>query len=175
MSSNSKTISKLEESLQNEFILTQSLDRTEIRDANSKTLRIFGYLGIALLLPIWTLMWIIDNLFFLIYCLNNGFDFNILSFTSFNSGTPYHIVGPITNRIKVEVCSNEHPPPHFHVFIDGTKHSFTIDDCTHFEGGKLKPNIKKKIKKWHSTNKQEIIEKWNETRISDCKVGKFEE
>lgn len=167
--------SKLEENLQNEFILTNSQGRVEIREGNTKLIRILGYLGIVLLLPIWTSMWLIDNFIFWIYCLKSGFEYEFLSFTSFNDATPYHLVGRITNKIKVEVCSDEHPPPHFHVFVDGVKHSFKIDDCELLFGSKLKPNVKRKIKKWYTNNRESIIENWNKTRISDCNVGEYKE
>lgn len=173
MNSSNDICLKLEANLQSKFILTHSLGRVEIRDCNSKLIRILGYIGIVLLLPIWISIWLADNFVYWLYCIKNGFEYKVLSFTSFNDGTPYHLAGRITNRIKVEICSDEHPPPHFHVFVDGIKHSFRIDDCEHIHGGKLKPNIKKKIKKWYLNNRDPIITKWNETRIANCNVGEY--
>lgn len=173
MNSSNNICLELEDKLQDMFILTLPIERVEIRDCDSRFIRVLGYIGIVLVLPIWVSIWLLDNFVFLVYCFRNGFDYKVLSFTSFNDGTPYHLVGRITNRIKVEICCEEHPPPHFHVFVDGIKHSFRIDDCEHINGGKLDPKIKKKIKKWYLNNRNSIITMWNETRTKNCKVGEY--
>jgi hypothetical protein len=75
--------------------------------------------------------------------------------------------------LKIEIFSNEHPPPHFRVKHGGETNSFRIDD-----GTPLKPNgdlmkYFRNVKKWHRKNKDLLIEKWNETRPSGCPVGMF--
>ena len=34
------------------------------------------------------------------------------------------------NKLKIEVFSNEHPPPHFRVIYAGKSNAFSIRDCT---------------------------------------------
>src|SRR5690606_38326621 len=36
--------------------------------------------------------------------------------------------------LKIEIYSNEHPPPHFHVKSPNVDASFSIDDCTKING-----------------------------------------
>ena len=79
----------------------------------------------------------------------------------------------ISNNLKFEIFSNEHPPPHFRVTYQGETANFRIDNGEKINGGlKL---FKKNVKSWHSQNKDRLISIWNETRPSDCPVGKYEE
>ncbi len=80
-----------------------------------------------------------------------------------------HLVDNI-NKIKIEIYSNEHPPPHFHVSIDNKKASFTIGNCSIVDG-KINNKDYKKIKYWHNKFKNILIKVWNETRPDNCKVG----
>lgn len=73
--------------------------------------------------------------------------------------------------LKVEIYSNEHPPPHFHVKYNGQENSFRIDDGSPlYPNGELKKWFKN-IKKWHSKNKKKMIDSWNEMRPAECPVG----
>ncbi|TMN95148.1 DUF4160 domain-containing protein [Pseudoalteromonas sp. S558] len=74
------------------------------------------------------------------------------------------------NGLKIEIYSNEHPPPHFHVKGGDIKASFSIIDCEQLEG-KVGRREKALIKWWHSKGKEKLIEIWNSTRPSDCTVG----
>lgn len=166
---------QLEQNLRNEFIYEYSTNRIEIKEIEVIWGRILGYLGILLLFPLWLLFWVTDNLFFWIHCKKFDTPYKILSFTSFDSGTPFHQIGRIENRIKLDISSNEHPPPHFHVFIDDKKFSFRIKDCAQISGGKIKSRDKRKIIKWYSNNRNFIIKEWNEKRPTNCKVGEYKE
>lgn len=75
-------------------------------------------------------------------------------------------------NLKVEIYSDEHPPPHFHVKTnDGDENSFRIDNAEPlYPNGGLKKWFKN-IKKWHSENRYILIETWNEMRPTDCPVG----
>ena len=76
------------------------------------------------------------------------------------------------DKLKIEVFSDEHPPPHFRVYYQGKHNDFTISDCTPLNGNNLKKYFRN-IKKWHKENKSEIINFWNEKRPSNCPVGKY--
>lgn len=76
--------------------------------------------------------------------------------------------------LKIEIYSNEHPPPHFHVKSPNVDASFDIKNCE-----KLNGNINKKdcqlIKYWHKKAKNELIKAWDEMRPTYCVVGNYKE
>jgi hypothetical protein len=76
--------------------------------------------------------------------------------------------------LKIEIYSNEHPPPHFHVIFGGIKSSFSLDDCRMLEGN-LPSKQRKKIQYWFHNKKAKnaLIEIWNKTRPDGCVVGKY--
>lgn len=78
------------------------------------------------------------------------------------------------NGLKIEVFSNEHPPPHFRVKFGGETNCFRISDCLPMYGDALEPYFRN-IKKWHKDNKPRLIDAWNKTRPSDCPVGEYRE
>ena len=84
-----------------------------------------------------------------------------------------HIV-KTNNAFKVEIFSDEHPPPHFRVLYAGESNCFRIDDCSPMYEKGLK-RYWKNIREWHNSNKQTLIDTWNRTRPSGCDVGAFRE
>tara|TARA_Y100000034_G_C6632755_1_gene276311 strand:+ start:86 stop:448 length:363 start_codon:yes stop_codon:yes gene_type:complete len=78
------------------------------------------------------------------------------------------------NGLKIDIFSNEHPPPHFRVCFQGTCNNFTINDCTPLNGVALSKYFRN-IKKWHKNYKVQLIEFWNSKRPSDCPVGTYKE
>jgi uncharacterized protein DUF4160 len=78
--------------------------------------------------------------------------------------------------LKIEIYSNEHPPPHFHVITSDFKASFSLDNCTLIEGD-LSTKHRKKILYWfHNQNaKKSLVEVWNRKRPANCVVGKYVE
>ncbi|MCP3674541.1 MAG: DUF4160 domain-containing protein [Gammaproteobacteria bacterium] len=76
------------------------------------------------------------------------------------------------NGLKIEIYSNEHPPPHFHVKSPNVNASFTIDNCELLEGKAGNRDLKK-IKYWHSYSKDLLIEQWDTTRPTNCQVGAY--
>lgn len=76
------------------------------------------------------------------------------------------------NGLKIEVYSNEHPPPHFHVKSPNVNASFSIESCELLEGNAENKDIKK-IKFWHKQAKPILISAWNSTRPTNCTVGKY--
>ncbi|MEJ2630875.1 MAG: DUF4160 domain-containing protein [Acidihalobacter sp.] len=83
-----------------------------------------------------------------------------------------HKVG-VLGKLKFEVFSNEHPPPHFRVSYNGESANYSIKDCSKLSGDLN--FYQKNIRLWHRENKQKIIDKWNSTRPSDCPVGLYVE
>jgi len=76
------------------------------------------------------------------------------------------------NNLKVVIHPNEHPPPHFHIIGEGINASIDVLTCELLKGD-LKSSDLKKIQHWHGLNTALIIRKWNETRPTDCPVGKI--
>ncbi|KAB7764003.1 MULTISPECIES: DUF4160 domain-containing protein [unclassified Xanthomonas] len=83
-----------------------------------------------------------------------------------------HAVGRL-GKLKFEVFSKEHAPPHFRVTYGDESANFSIRDCTKLNGGLNQ--YEKNIAIWHRENKQAIIDRWNATRPSDCPVGPYVE
>ncbi len=76
------------------------------------------------------------------------------------------------NGLKIEIYSNEHPPPHFHVKSANVNASFDIENCDILEGNINSKDLKK-IKYWHNHAKQILIKTWNSTRPGGCTVGEY--
>jgi hypothetical protein len=81
-----------------------------------------------------------------------------------------HYVDSIKGR-KIEIFSNEHPPPHFTITYQGKSDSFNIETCEPLHN--TLGNFKRNIKKWWLINKDNLIDIWNSTRPTDCTVGKI--
>lgn len=76
--------------------------------------------------------------------------------------------------LKIEVYPNEHAPPHFHAISPHVNASFTIEDCALLNGSVGSKDLRK-IQHWHRQFKPLLIERWNDTRPTDCKVGSYRE
>jgi hypothetical protein len=75
--------------------------------------------------------------------------------------------------LKIEIFSNEHPPPHFRVSYSSETNNFRIDDCSPLNGNALKKWFGN-IKVWHQKEQQRLTRIWNDTRPSDRTVGKID-
>jgi hypothetical protein len=74
---------------------------------------------------------------------------------------------------KIEIYGDEHSPPHFHIVKDSKKiAAYSIEDCTKLNGN-LPNGAEKKVKFFHDCAKDKLIRFWNDTRPSDCVVGKI--
>lgn len=71
--------------------------------------------------------------------------------------------------LRIEIRSDEHGPPHFHVISERKGASYTIETCERM-AGKLDLN-ERLLKKWWNKNKGKLLQTWNETRPTDCPVG----
>lgn len=79
------------------------------------------------------------------------------------------------NGLKIEVFSNEHPPPHFRVKYQSSTANFRISDCERLNGSGEVLKYEKNVRLWWGDNKQTLIEAWNNNRPSDCPVGEYRE
>lgn len=79
------------------------------------------------------------------------------------------------NGVKIEIFSNEHPPPHFRVKYQGSTANYAIEDCSLVNGSGEVIRFEKNIFKWWKKNKQKLIDTWDERRPSDCPVGVYRE
>jgi hypothetical protein len=77
------------------------------------------------------------------------------------------------NGLKIQIFSNEHPPPHFRVSYAGETANFAIEDCKKLNGGLNK--WERNIRAWHAVHKPHLIAVWNRTRPTDCPVGAYRE
>jgi hypothetical protein len=72
--------------------------------------------------------------------------------------------------LRIDIFSNEHPPPHFRVSYAGESNNFAIEDCRPLNGNALRKFFRN-IKKWHNENKAVIEKCWNDMRPTGCTVG----
>ena len=81
-----------------------------------------------------------------------------------------HLVDKV-HHIKIEIYSNEHPPPHFHIVSNEARASFAIDDCRELENSGFSSREIKNIRDWFIHSKEKLIEVWNKTRPDNCVAG----
>lgn len=79
------------------------------------------------------------------------------------------------NGLKLEIFSNEHPPPHFRVKYQSSTANYQISDCSRLNGSGDVLKYEKNIRLWWKQNKENLIETWNRLRPSDCPVGEYKE
>jgi hypothetical protein len=77
--------------------------------------------------------------------------------------------------LKVEIFSDEHPPPHFRVKYQNSTANYQISDCVRLNGSGEILRYEKNIVLWWQTHKALLIETWNRRRPADCPVGEFRE
>lgn len=108
----------------------------------------------------------LDDLARCLYGLLNG------NYSVWTDGSLYSIKQLVSMQggLRIEIYSNEHPPPHFHVKGGDINASFAIEDCDLIAGA-LDGRRKALIEWWHKRSKNKLIEVWNVTRPSDCSVG----
>ena len=75
------------------------------------------------------------------------------------------------DKMSIQIQSDEHPPPHFHVIFSGQNASFSIVDGTRLRGVKGLERFEKNIRKWWKEHRCDLILGWNRLRPSDCSVG----
>ncbi len=83
------------------------------------------------------------------------------------------LVANLQRGLRVEIRSDEHPPPHFHVKAQSVSAAFAIADCQLLHGVVPAADMRV-IRYWHERAKPTLIEVWDSTRPGGCTVGKFE-
>jgi len=84
------------------------------------------------------------------------------------------LVEEIDRGMKVEIYSNEHSPPHFHVLSSEIDASFRIDNCT-LLAGRVRNSDYKKILYWYKHTRSMLIKKWNSMRPTECIVSFYKD
>lgn len=74
-------------------------------------------------------------------------------------------------KMSVQIQSDEHPPPHFHIMFAGENASFAIADGKRLPGIRGLEKYDRNIRKWWKANRCELILAWNRLRPTDCPVG----
>jgi len=75
------------------------------------------------------------------------------------------------NGIKIEIYSNEHPPPHFHIITQGSRASLRLDNGDILENSGFSGKQIRTVQAWFLKSKDKLIEVWNRTRPDNCQVG----
>ena len=68
--------------------------------------------------------------------------------------------------ITIYMFFEDHNPPHFHVYYDGSSALVSILDGTILKGS-LPPQAKRLVKKWLELHRNELIENWNRLSNSE--------
>ncbi|MNR94683.1 hypothetical protein D3C72_257710 [compost metagenome] len=78
-----------------------------------------------------------------------------------------------TKHVKLEVFSDEHPPPHFRVSYGGRSANFEIATGQRLAGNAALGVKDGVIINWWTTYRKDIANLWNKTRPTGCTVGEF--
>ncbi|PSJ36281.1 DUF4160 domain-containing protein [Allosphingosinicella deserti] len=73
--------------------------------------------------------------------------------------------------LSIQIYSDEHPPPHFHVRHAGANVSYALDTGCRLPEMKGLEKFDCNISRWWEDHKCELILMWNRLRPSDCPVG----
>lgn len=68
--------------------------------------------------------------------------------------------------ISIYMFFEDHNPPHFHVYYDGSSALVSILDGTILKGS-LPPQAKRLVKKWLELHRNELLENWNRLSNSE--------
>jgi len=127
-----------------------------------------GIIGIVLFLGTQLPFLIPANIFKWIFSLVVGIRFSMIP-----PLLPAKRIDLINNKIKIEIRHNEHPPPHFHVIIDNSDLSYSILTGELLKGSYPNRKYLKSVDNWYKKNQKVLVKHWNETRPSNCSVGKI--
>jgi hypothetical protein len=77
------------------------------------------------------------------------------------------------NGLRIEVYSDEHAPPHFHVSAPDIDAVFSVKEGA-FIRGDIDGRNRRLIEWWYQRSREQIVAAWNATRPADCPVGPVE-
>lgn len=81
---------------------------------------------------------------------------------------------PKVVEAKLEIFSDEHPPPHFRVSYGGSSANYKISDGTRLKNNREIEIKDRKVMGWWKQHRVELAELWNSSRPTDCPVGPFD-
>ena len=138
--------------------------------------KLFGYFVLTFFMIFWFFLHLLLLPFFLwpnLYRLYLRIKYKIPFIPELCPG-PCKAIDLINNKIKIEIRTNDHLPPHFHVSIDKKETAFTIMKCNQINGD-IENKYIKSIKKWYKKNRNVLICQWNLTRPSDKEYTKIKQ
>ena len=74
--------------------------------------------------------------------------------------------------VTISINPRDHAPPHFHIKAGETNATLCISDGSLLKGFVL-PRHDKLIHRWFQLSKPKLVTIWNETRPTDCPVGRI--
>ena len=95
-------------------------------------------------------------------------------FSVWTDGQLYNIKQLVAqvNGLRIEIFSQEHAPPHFHVKGSDVDATFSINNGELLQGN-IDGRRKALIGWWYTRSRNRLITVWNQTRPSDCPVGRY--
>jgi hypothetical protein len=72
--------------------------------------------------------------------------------------------------IVITMFSNDHAPPHFHVFYGEFRASVPIDDG--FVVGKLPPRALALVNEWRSVHRDALLQNWKKAQ-NHCRLNRI--
>ena len=74
---------------------------------------------------------------------------------------------------KIEIFSNEDPPPHFRAQFQGSNANYSIKDGASINGSGEVTRFNENIYRWWKKNKQKLTDIWNGSQPANCPVGAY--
>jgi hypothetical protein len=71
--------------------------------------------------------------------------------------------------IAIEMYWNDHPSPHFHVFVAGRSAKVSIEDQSLLEGSLPRRQLRM-VRKWAAVHQKELEENWRRARDRESLV-----
>jgi hypothetical protein len=94
---------------------------------------------------------------------------NLITYNSVDENEKLYSIRALVDSIhgmKIEIYSNEHAPPHFHVKGQNLNAVFSLEECELLKGD-IGSREQKMIEWWHKRSKKILINFWNDTRPGD--------
>ena len=71
----------------------------------------------------------------------------------------------IIDGIRIEIYTDDHPPPHFHVRFGGRRAKFDMATGAMIKG-RLDKRSMRKVQRWIEMNRDLLMQVWNDSRPS---------